>query len=96
MAARESSSQRAGQVARQLEECNGKKRQIDADWESLWAPCKIQPRTPREMRAWMDSFEKLRERAGQPSTRQQEVSALEHTRNTHIQALKQQLQGIGK
>jgi len=96
LAAQESSNQRAGQVARQLEECSGEKKQIDAEWESLWAPCKIQPRTPREMRAWLDSFEKLHERAVQSGTRLQEVNALELTHSTHIQTLKQQLQGVGK
>lgn len=96
LAAQESSNQRAGQVARQLEECNGEKKQIDADWEALWAPCGIQPRTPREMRAWLESLEKLRERAGQLTTRQQEVGALEQTRRAYIQTLKEQLQGVGK
>lgn len=96
LAAQESSNQRAGQVAQQLEECTGEKKTIDADWEALWAPCGIQPRTPREMRAWLEDLEKLRERAGQLTTRQQEIGALEHTCSTHIQTLKEQLQGAGK
>jgi uncharacterized protein YhaN len=25
---------------------------VDKDWEALWEPCGIRPRTPREMRAW--------------------------------------------
>jgi uncharacterized protein YhaN len=96
LAGREIASQRAGQIAQQFEACNDEKKRIDADWEALWAPCGIQHRTPREMRAWLESLEKLRERASQLSTRQQEVSALEHTCSTHIRTLKQQLQGVGK
>lgn len=96
LAEQESSNQRAGQIARQLEACHDEKRQIDADWEALWAPCRVQPRTPREMQVWLDSFAKLRERVEQLSIRQQEVVAFEHTRDTHIQALKHQLYGVGK
>ena len=96
LAEQENMKQRAGEIAQQLDECAAEKKQIDTDWEALWVPCEIQPRTPREMRAWLDNLEKLRDRVGQLNTLRQQVSDLVHTRDTQIQLLKQQLQSLGK
>jgi uncharacterized protein YhaN len=92
----ENGKQRAGEILQQLDACTAEKGQIDIDWDALWAPCKIQPYTPREMRAWMDNLEKLRDRVAQLGTLRQQVSDLEHTRDTQIQLLKQQLQSLRK
>jgi len=92
----ENEKQRAGEIVQQLDECTAEKKKIDTDWDALWTPCAIQPHTPREMRAWLDNLEKLRDRVAQLGTLRQQVSDLEHTRDTHIQLLKQQLQSLGK
>jgi len=92
----ENEKQRAEEVVQLLDACTAEKKQIDTDWEALWAPCEIQPHTPREMRAWMDNMEKLRDRVAQLGTLRQQVSDLEHTRDTQIQLLKQQLQSLRK
>ncbi len=86
----------AEEIAEQLGQCEAKKKQIDTDWETLWAPCEIQPHTPREMRAWLDTVEKLRDRVVELNMRRQQINDLEQTRTTHIQALTQQLQSLGK
>lgn len=88
--------QRAHEIEKQLDQCVAEKSQIDSDWITLWEPCKIQPQTPREMRAWLDDLEKLRERVGQLNTLRQQVSELEHSRDTQIQLIKQQLQSLGR
>ena len=88
--------QRAEEITQQLAECTAEKKQIDTDWETLWTPCGIQPHTPREMRAWLDNLEKLRERVAQLGTLRQQLSELEHTRDTQIELLKQQLQSLKK
>ena len=87
---------RAEEIAQQLDKFSAEKKNIDADWETLWDACEIQPRTPREMRAWLDNLEKLRDQVAQLSTLRQEVSALEHSRDTQIQLLKEQLHNLGK
>ena len=88
--------QHAEEITQQFGECEAEQRQIDTDWKAMWASCEIQPRTPREMRAWLDDFEKLRDRVAELSTLQHQVSDLENTRNTQIQLLKQQLLSLGK
>lgn len=92
----ENEKQRAEEIAQQLSECTAEKRQTDTDWEALWGPCDIQPHTPREMRAWLDHLEKLRDRVAQLTMLRQRVNHLEYTRDTHIQLLKRQLQSLGK
>jgi len=92
----ENETQRAGEIEQQLDECTAEKKKIDTDWEALWVPSEIQPRTPREMRAWLDNLEKLRDRVAQLGTLRQQVSDLEHGRDTQIQLLKKQLQSLGK
>ena len=92
----ENKRQRAEEVAQQLDRFSAEKKKIDIDWETLWDACEIQPRTPREMRAWLDNLEKLRDQVAQLSTLRQEVSALEHSRDTQIQLLKKQLHSLGK
>jgi DNA repair exonuclease SbcCD ATPase subunit len=95
-AKQEGGQQQAAEIAEQLETTNVEKVQLDADWHALWAPCQIVPRSPREMRAWLDEFEKLRDRVGQLNMLHQKVSQLEQNRNTHIQRLSEQLAGLGR
>ena len=52
--------------------------------------------TPREMRAWLDEFEKLRERVGHLNLLRQKVSELKQSCATHIQRLNEQLAGLGR
>jgi len=92
----ENEKQRAEEITGKFGECTVEKRQVDTDWEALWDPCEIQPLTPREMRLWLDSLEKIRDRVAQLGTLRQQISDLEHTRDTQIQILKQQLQSLGK
>ena len=92
----ENEKQRAEEIEQQLNECATEKKQIDADWEALWVSCEIQPRTPREMRVWLDNLEKLRDRVAQLNLLRQQCNDLEHTRDIHTQLLKQQLQALGK
>ena len=64
-AKQEGVQRKAEEIAEQLEATMAEKDQLDADWRELWTPCQIVPRTPREMRAWLDEFEKLRGQVGQ-------------------------------
>jgi len=92
----ENEKRRTEESVQQIDVCTAEEKQIDTDWKALWAPCEIQPSTPREMWAWMDSLEKLRDRVAHLSTLRQKVSDLEHIRDTQIQLLIQQLQSLRK
>ncbi|MCU7920460.1 MAG: AAA family ATPase [Candidatus Thiodiazotropha sp. (ex Epidulcina cf. delphinae)] len=93
-ARQEGGQRQAEEIAEQLGATNAEKVQLDADWQELWAPCQIVPRTPREMRAWLDEFEKLREQVGQLNLLRQKVTELKQNRTTHIQRLNEQLAGL--
>ena len=92
----ESGQGQAEEIAEQLEVTNAEKVRLDADWQELWAPCRIVPRTPREMRVWLDEFDRLRERVGQLNLLRQKVNELEQNRTTHIQRLNEQLTRLGR
>jgi len=96
LAEQDAAKQRAGKIVLQLEDFTAEKKQINADWEALWASCEIQPRTPREMRVWLSGMEKLRNQVVQLRTLRQRVSDIEQTRDTKIQQLKKQLQSLGE
>lgn len=83
-------------LTRQLEAASEDKNQIANQWQALWAPCNIQPRTPREMRLWLDDAEKLRERVERLSSVRQNKSELEETRREHIKLLNEQMEAVGK
>ena len=86
----------AGRIVKQLEEATADKHQHDADWQELWMSCQIVPLTPREMRSWLDNFEKLRIQVAQLNVLHQNMKGLEQTRRTHIQRLNEQLAELGR
>ena len=87
---------RAAEVAGEREACAGEQRQIDADWASLWGRSAIQPLPPREMRAWLDTMERLRNRVEDLLGQHRRMDTLETTRGLHIQSLQQALKDLGE
>jgi DNA repair exonuclease SbcCD ATPase subunit len=85
----------ADRTAKQIEAISAEKDQLGADWQELWTPSRIVPRTPREMRAWLDEFEKLRDQVEQLNLLRQRMSELEQNRTKHIELLNQQLKCMG-
>ena len=95
-ASQASMKQQSIDLSQNIEVCIAKKNEITADWQALWAPCDIVPRTPREMRLWLDEAEKLREHVGEVIFHSGKMDELEQTRKSHIQSLKQQLMDLGQ
>ncbi|MES9989471.1 MAG: AAA family ATPase [Candidatus Thiodiazotropha endolucinida] len=95
-ATQDGGQQQGQQIDEQLEATSVAKAQLDADWQALWTPCQIDTRSPREMRAWLDEFEKLRDQVGQSNLLRQKVSELEQNRTKHIQRLNEQLAVLGR
>ena len=96
LAAQEDAKLRAEQVSRELAACNEENQRVDKAWDNLWAPCNIQPRTPREMRALLDEMEKLRERIDQLNSLRQQASDTGLLREAHIHALQLELKALGE
>lgn len=81
----------AGQLAAGVVEKAG----LDAEWRELWASAGIMPRSPREMRVWLEDFEKLRGRSDELNALRRKAEALEQARDRHIRQLNRQLSTLG-
>lgn len=88
--------QKIKEIETQLNDCADERARLDDDWWSLWRPCRIEPRTPREMRAWLEGFERLREKVGQLGMHRRKVAEVIQDHDAHVQALRQQLSALGK
>ncbi len=95
-AKQEAGQRQADEIAEQLEATKAEKIQLDADWVGLWAPSQIIPLSPREMRAWLDTFKKLRDQVKALYLQGQKASEFEDNRTAHIQRLNEQLSGLGR
>ncbi|MCF6210629.1 MAG: AAA family ATPase [Gammaproteobacteria bacterium] len=96
LARQETAQQKLENLEQKLEACATEKSQIDTEWQTLWSTCQVIPRTPREMRAWLDDLDRLRDKVGQLHSQRQKSDELTQIRNTHIQRLNQQLDALGK
>ena len=94
-ASHEHEQEQSKRVSDQIGTEKTKKDQLDADWQRLWAPCQIDPHTPREMRAWLGDFEELRGRVERLNELRNEADELEQNRREHIRQLNEQLTGLG-
>lgn len=95
-AKQESMRLHAAELDRQRESYTAERQRIDEDWKLMWASCRIQPRTPREMRVWIDDLEKLRDRVEQLNLHRRKIDEQEQIRSSHIHLLYQQLEALGK
>ena len=96
LAKQEGGNQQEKRIDERLEATSAEKAQLDLDWQALWVPYEIDPRSPREMRVWLDEFEELRDQVKRLNLLRQNVSELEHSRTSHIQRLNEQLAGVGR
>jgi len=92
----EAAQRQAEEITEQLAAYATETDQLDVAWQALWKPSQIVPRSPREMRAWLDEYEKLRERVGQMNFLRQQAGEFERNRKVHIQLLNRQLAGLGR
>ena len=84
------------ELTQQFEACAAERGQIDTEWQTLWMPCEILPRTPREMRVWLDDLGNLCDQIRELNLLRQKTGEREQSRKTHIQFLNQQSELIGK
>ena len=61
--------------------------QWDADWDAVWAPLRIDPGSPAEMKLWLVKAEKLRERIDKTREAENEAKRLAATCSDHLELL---------
>lgn len=57
--------ERAEELSRQIVQLEGRRKDLEKEWSSRWAPAGIVPMLPREMRAWMANRKELARRAAE-------------------------------
>ncbi|MCP5413591.1 MAG: AAA family ATPase [Chromatiaceae bacterium] len=87
--------EQAQQLAEQLGALAEERDRLDREWQELWVPSKVDPDTPREMRAWLDECERLRNEVEQLRSSDQKGGELQQTRTTHLQRLRELLHDLG-
>jgi uncharacterized protein YhaN len=85
----EGAQEQIRQLADRYEATLEERNRLNEEWQALWVPCNLDPDTPREMRAWLDVFEKLRNQVEQLRISEQKIDELQQQRITHVQRLKQ-------
>ncbi|MBC8193674.1 MAG: hypothetical protein H8E18_14905 [FCB group bacterium] len=83
------------EINHRLDTCKAEKSQLNNEWHSLWISGHILPRTPREMRLWLDDHEKLSNKVEQLNEFRQKNEGLEQIRITQIRILNDQLINTG-
>ena len=69
---------------------------LQGEWEGAWAPLGIEPRSPKEMAAWLARAEKLREKLDKLCVAQREKAALVKKRGTSIKGLSAEIEALGE
>lgn len=69
--------------------------QLEIAWQAAWNGITGKVGTPKEMKEWLQRVESLLQRAGQLDGARAEVSALEATQTSHLEALTAELRKLG-
>lgn len=91
----EQNRERLKTLSLQLTEFERQRQELDRNWRALWAPSGIEPHSPREMRAWLESLEQLRTKVEDWQIREQQYRDTEKERDAHILKLQQGLKVLG-
>ncbi|MEJ2404540.1 MAG: AAA family ATPase [Candidatus Thiodiazotropha sp.] len=94
-AKQEGTQEQLRKLADQLDAAVGERNRLNEDWHAQWVPCNLDPGTPREMRAWLDVFEKLRNQVEQLRSYEQKIDEHQRLRDAHRQRLKHLLKDLG-
>ena len=78
------------------EVCATEQQQLDEEWVDLWRSLAIRPLPPKEMHAWLDNIEKLRERVTEMEGLRRTNRDLDNQYGAYIQELQQELRTLGK
>lgn len=73
----------------------GQKGQLDEEWQAVWADALLQPRSPREMRSWIDQCHDVRRKLREGKQKESEKLPLIEQRKQRLSALVTELKNVG-
>ena len=84
------------EVATQLRECKRSVARLEKRWAQLWADCEVSPRSPREMRDWLEGLQRVRDKITQLQQLQRKSTNFRGIRDRHTESLIEQLSVLGQ
>jgi hypothetical protein len=96
LAQREKSAKTLEQLAVESNSLDAELRQHREQWHRLWQPAGMTPLSPREMRAWLDRYGKLMQRAERVREGRRQLNRLHERMHEHTVALRQALERLGE
>lgn len=78
----------AAQIARQKE-------QLDEEWQAVWADTRLNTRSPREMRSWIDQCHDVRRKLREGKQKESEKLPMIEQRKQRLSALVAELKSVG-
>jgi uncharacterized protein YhaN len=94
LAQREALHRQAATLQEQLETLHRQQVAVQSAWRECWKPAAIDPRSPREMRAWLQSFRRLVEQAEAIRNGQAALDDLQRCIAAHAGQLQQALAAL--
>lgn len=73
-----------------------RERAFDEEWKGLWEPVKIEPRSPEEMKQWLELTQKLLEKYQQALAAERDAAGLEGRIQHFTQRLEAALNDVGQ
>jgi uncharacterized protein YhaN len=96
VAQRGQSAQTLVRLAAEREKLEAEQRQQQRRWHELWQAAGIVPLSPREMRAWMERYAKLVERAARVRESRHQLQRLHERLQESTTAMRQALERLGE
>ena len=81
-------------VSQELDEVSKQEDKLVVGWQKLWEDSQIDPLTPREMIAWLDEFEKLRDETLTLEKLQDQITKNRYKRKIHVHKLNKQMENL--
>lgn len=71
------------------------KEQLEGEWQAVWDDSKLQPRSPREMRSWIDQCQEVRRNLREGKKKESEKQPLSEQRKQLCAAVIGELKSVG-
>ncbi len=83
-------------AARELQQGEATLRVAEDAWKELWKPTEIEPRSPKEMRSWLDRWQQLEQRASERQTKADDFYLKKQELQNAVADLQSALQSSGE
>ena len=92
----QSEQQQAQNTAQHLLKSQDEQQSLELEWRGIWTKLSISAGTPKVMRAWIDSFESLRDRVQRMQLQQQSINELDASRSRHVASLGARIKAMSR